>query len=571
MDQSNAAPAVVIAVCVLLATSLIGLCVNRVYFSPVAHVPGPLLAKVSYWYEFYYDVVQRGQYVFKIKKLHEYYGPIVRINPAEVHIADPDFYNVIYAAGSGGSTREEQKPAQKRDKWSWFTRQFGLPLSTFATADHDTHRLRREALEPGFRKEKVASLQSLIEDVVRKLLDRFDEFQMLGDALPISLAFAALMNDIVEQYTLGQNDKRVLARDFEPSLHDAAVVRSFRGHLIKQFPSIWWLTRFIPDDVTIMVNRSMASHVKLQRDMKAQIELIHRQGGSNSNSSSSTGNKSSPSPPQTIFHSILSSSDLPSTEKSPSRLYQDGLATIMLGTLPTATALSVTLFHLLSQPELLRRLKTELLVAIPSANLQRIPPLSVLEQLPFLSACVREGLRLSNGGMNTTRSQRIDPQNAVVFVDRWKNEGKRYVMPPGTPMSMTGMLVHLDEKVFPDPARFEPQRWLENSTTAATALAGGGRRDGGGARVAALEEYLVPFSQGPRQCLGQHLALASIYTTLAMIFRVYGSSETGKMKGDRGCLELFETEYARDVEIVGDGVIAPLRSRDSRGIRIKVK
>jgi len=134
-------------------------------------------------YEFYYDAVLKGQYTFKIKKLHEKYGPIIRINPEEVHIADADFYDAIYTG-----------PSHKRDKWSWFCDQFGIPDSVFSAVKHDQHRIRRAALNPFFSKGKVRSLQPLIEEVVRKLLARFEEFHQLGEPLPISFGFAALTN-----------------------------------------------------------------------------------------------------------------------------------------------------------------------------------------------------------------------------------------------------------------------------------------------------------------------------------------------------------------------------------------
>lgn len=35
--------------------------VYRLYFSPIAHFPGSPLAKVSFWYEFYWDVIKRGK------------------------------------------------------------------------------------------------------------------------------------------------------------------------------------------------------------------------------------------------------------------------------------------------------------------------------------------------------------------------------------------------------------------------------------------------------------------------------------------------------------------------------
>ncbi|KAI1274489.1 hypothetical protein F5Y07DRAFT_373256 [Xylaria sp. FL0933] len=50
------------------------LTVYRVYFSPLASVPGLFLAKGTHWYEFYYDVIHTGNYYGKIRKLHEEYG-----------------------------------------------------------------------------------------------------------------------------------------------------------------------------------------------------------------------------------------------------------------------------------------------------------------------------------------------------------------------------------------------------------------------------------------------------------------------------------------------------------------
>ena len=56
--------------------------VRRLFFSNLAHVPGPRLAALTSWYEFYYDVVQPGRYVWKIKDLHAEYGKLHTLPPS---------------------------------------------------------------------------------------------------------------------------------------------------------------------------------------------------------------------------------------------------------------------------------------------------------------------------------------------------------------------------------------------------------------------------------------------------------------------------------------------------------
>lgn len=60
----------------VLGYLLVGV-VYRLYFSPLAKFPGPKLAAATLWYEFYYDVVQKGRYTWEIGKMHEKYGTIL--------------------------------------------------------------------------------------------------------------------------------------------------------------------------------------------------------------------------------------------------------------------------------------------------------------------------------------------------------------------------------------------------------------------------------------------------------------------------------------------------------------
>jgi cytochrome P450 len=91
---------------------------------------------------------------------------------------------------------------------------------------------------------------------------------------------------------------------------------------------------------------------------------------------------------KTIFSELLNS-DLPPEELGIKRLADE--ANIILGaaTETTKGALTVATFHLLNNPTLHKKLREELVSAIREKD--TILPLSDLEKLPYLTACIQEG------------------------------------------------------------------------------------------------------------------------------------------------------------------------------------
>ena len=241
----------------------------------------------------------------------------------------------------------------------------------------------------------------------------------------------------------------------------------------------------------------------------------------------------------TIFEQILGTK-LPPEEKSFTRLVQEGGLVVGAATVSTAWALTVATFCLVSQPATLRTLKTELVAALPDPD-QDIT-VAALEQLPYLAAVIQEALRVSIGASH--RSQRISPDEPVPYTD--PKTDRKWLIPAGTPMSMSHVLIFRDPSIFPDPNTFRPERWIENP---------------------ALDRYQVAFSKGTRNCLGINLAMAELNLMLAAIFRRYGAVGCEE-EGDIGRLELFETDRS-DIECVGDGGV-PFIKKDTKGVRFRV-
>ena len=48
--------------------------IYRLVAHPLANFPGPKLAAATFLYEFYYDVVKKGMYIWEIERMHEKYG-----------------------------------------------------------------------------------------------------------------------------------------------------------------------------------------------------------------------------------------------------------------------------------------------------------------------------------------------------------------------------------------------------------------------------------------------------------------------------------------------------------------
>ena len=150
--------------------------------------------------------------------------------------------------------------------------------------------------------------------------------------------------------------------------------------------------------------------------------------------------------------------------------------------------LSLATFYVLNQPSTLNKLRKELLGAISSPS--QLPSLAALEQLPYLSATIAETLRHSYGPVS--RLPRIHVNEAVKLSSMRKSSSSMnkeevdYVVPPGYPISMTSVHVHMNPDLFPNPQAFSPERWLDTN--------GQRRKD--------LDKYILTFSKGSRQCLG---------------------------------------------------------------------
>jgi hypothetical protein len=77
VGESIAAWQVVAVIVLLYLAQLVLKVVYRITLHPLAKFPGPILAALTYKYEFYFDGIKGGQYLNQIARLHQIYGTMV--------------------------------------------------------------------------------------------------------------------------------------------------------------------------------------------------------------------------------------------------------------------------------------------------------------------------------------------------------------------------------------------------------------------------------------------------------------------------------------------------------------
>ncbi|KAJ5098746.1 hypothetical protein N7532_005747 [Penicillium argentinense] len=469
MEYMLLLPAVAVALLLFLAVRIL---IYRLYAHPLAQFPGPKIAAATFLYEFYFDIVKSGMYIWEIERMHEKYGPIVRINPRELHIKDSYFYDDIHAG-----------PSKKRSKDPKYAIAFGAPYSLVGTIGHDHHRLRRSFLNNFFSKRSVTSLTPSIHQKVDKLIRRFENASENSTVLRLQLDFAALAADVITHYSYGWSYGYL---DNEDSSNSNDLVDAVNGlmtmfHINRFFPILITIFRATPPSLVRKLQPCMADlfdvKAKLRQQAKETIEMKDKlddpEGKEGMN----------------IFDA-MTGPDVPEAEKTLDRLEDESALLLGAGTETTARAIAVSMFHVMNNEEVGKKLLAELKTVLETPTSKA--SWTELEKLPYLTGVVNEGLRLSHG--MTTRLGRMSRNDPIPYKD--------WIIPAGTPISQSNYFVHMDETLFPEPHKFDPVRWVRAAK-----------------KGEHLSRFIVAFTKGSRQCLGINLAYAEIYLTVAHVVR----------------------------------------------------
>ena len=160
------------------------------------------------------------------------------------------------------------------------------------------------------------------------------------------------------------------------------------------------------------------------------------------------------------------------------------------GSVTTAIAMANVLHQLLKHPSILEKLRKEIDAVMEDDEV--VAPYEKVRNLPYLRACLDESLRLfpptSHGLTRATPAE-----GSVILGDFVAGD---------TTVSMSSLVAHRDESVFPESEKFIPERWL-------------------GEKGKELQPYFIAFSAGARGCIGRNISYLEQTILLASVLHRY--------------------------------------------------
>ncbi|XP_012543158.1 cytochrome P450 4C1 [Monomorium pharaonis] len=182
-----------------------------------------------------------------------------------------------------------------------------------------------------------------------------------------------------------------------------------------------------------------------------------------------------------------------------------------------AMGLTFAILMLAEHKDVQERIRNEV-SALMQANEGKIT-ISTLNDMTYLERCLKESLRL---------------YPSVPFISRVLSEDvnmKSYLVPSGTVLHINIYDIHRDPNFWPNPDVFDPDRFLPE-------------------RIQKRHPYsYLPFSAGPRNCIGQRFAMMELKAIMAsLIYNFY----------------LEPVDYLKDLQFKTDiisRVTKPIRAR----------
>ncbi|RYP19871.1 hypothetical protein DL765_003125 [Monosporascus sp. GIB2] len=455
-----------------------------------------------------------------LHRAHQEHGPLVRVGPSELSVNSLDGVRTIYQGGF--------------DKHEWYSvfDNYGVP-NVFSASSAKHHSVRKRMVSHVYSKSYIHSSATLAAQASAvlngRLISLLEASTMTAQAphgIDVHSLFSAVATDLITAYCFGAARASDFVRNKAYRRHWQALyaARKAGAFFEQELPRLSAAARrcslgLLPGGLTpawvVAANREIEDWCKNMSD--AALEDLR------------SGRRVDAADDPVVVRALVAGLEKEGRESgAASPVYatairhreltvaSETIDHVLAGQETTGVALTYLAYHLSRSLDLQRHLRAELLSLRPSMRLRNsdrdgggdddgmaMPDPKQLDALPILHAVIMETVRryAPAGGPEP----RVAPSPSCRI--------GQYEVPGGTRVSASVYNLHRDERVFPDPERWDHTRFLPSSG------------DDGEAdeRLRSVNRHFWGFSSGGRMCLGSNFAMHVMKLIVGAIYSNYTS------------------------------------------------
>ncbi|ETS78088.1 hypothetical protein PFICI_10150 [Pestalotiopsis fici W106-1] len=447
---------------------------------------------------------------------HERCGPIVRVGPHEVSIADMELVKDVYQGGF--------------DKHEWYSvfNNYGVPCA-FSAQESKHHSVRKRMVSHVYSKSFLHSsiaLASQCDEVINsRLLPLLDSSN--GHGIDVHSLFPGTVMDLISAYCFGlcNGSNFIQRKGYREHWLALYKVRKTNGFFMQELPRLSRALQLLGLNLTphwaTAANKELEAWCKSLSD--AAIAMVQ-----NPDLSSYEQTANDPVVVRSILSGIEKVESQISPEMAATTVYSPLLRRrelsvasevfdhVLAGQETTGVTLTYLTWHLSRSPTLQSELRAELLGLTPNMHRRggdgvggktaSMPDPKQLDALPILQAVILETVRryAPAGGPEP----RVTPSPSCRV--------GLYEIPGSVRISASVYNLHRDERCFPSAETWDHRRWLRESEQDDS------KEEEEEAREQRHRQFWG-FSSGGRMCLGSNFAMYEMKLLIAAIYSNFAS------------------------------------------------
>lgn len=450
-------------------------------YSSLRDIPAPFPAAfTNLWL---LKQARQGKRYLSVHAAHAKFGKLVRIQPGHISIADDKAIQVVYGHGNG---------FLKSDYYDAFV---SIQRGLFNTRDRAEHSRKRKTISHTFSTKSISQFEEYMHNNLSLFVSQWD--RLSGSAPDKGYAkldslhwFNYLAFDIIGDLAFGK-PFGMLAKG-----KDVCEIRKTPESPVTYAPAVEVLNRRGEVSGTLGCYPQLKPYAKWLPDpffSKGLAAVENLAGIAVACVSTRLDGEKTDHERVDLLARLMEGRDENGEKLGRSELTAEALTQLIAGSDTTSNTSCAILYWVLKTPGVLQKLQKELDAAIPAGK--EVPDFMQVKDLPYMQHVINETLRIhSTSSLGLPRLVPAGP--GITILD--------HHFPAGTVLSVPAYTIHHSKEVWgADADEFVPDRWEEGRLTER------------------MKNAFIPFSYGPRSCVGRNVAEMELALIVSTVFRRY--------------------------------------------------